>query len=326
MSNAVSCSTASLTADNQPGSLEVHTILPMANNFKRVRPTAMAGRFYPEDTHQCAQQISELAESPIPGIRPDLPAKLSGAIVPHAGWVCSGSVAIHTLKTLAQRSNARTMFLTGTVHTMAMNGPTLDSADAWQTPLGDIAVDNQLRQAISLLPEVSTLDMAHQYEHSLEVVLPMISDAFGEDVKVVPCLIPPHPNAHQWGKQLGQLIQRWPHPVAVVISTDLTHYGPNYNYQPHGSGEEGRQWAFETNDQRVLDLISAMDSQQIVPEVQQYHNACGPGAIAAGMEIMRQLGSTRGYLLEHTDSTAQLEPLGKADPDNSVGYAGVVFG
>jgi hypothetical protein len=288
---------------------------------------AVAGRFYPDSPDRCRAVIQQLLESPPVQSAPPLPDRLFAAIVPHAGWVCSGSVAAHTLAALAARTPARTLFLTGSVHTpFPMLGPTLDSADAWHTPLGPIAVDTDLRDALAALPNSSTLDMAHEYEHALEVQLPILHETFGPDIRILPCMIPPHPDAHHWGRAIGNLLKNRRQPVALICSTDLTHYGPNYRFTPHGSGESGRRWAFDINDQRLLDLIQQMKGDAIVPEVHHHHNACGPGALAAVLAAAQSLGASRAYLLEHTDSTAQLAPLGRTDPDNSVGYAGIVLG
>ncbi|MDH3584963.1 MAG: AmmeMemoRadiSam system protein B, partial [Phycisphaerae bacterium] len=144
--------------------------------------------------------------------------------------------------------------------------------------------------------------------------------------RIVPCMIPPSADAVDWGASLGRLLADWPEPVGVIASSDLTHYGPNYRFAPQGVGEEGRRWAHEVNDRRILDLIEQMDAPAVVPEAQTNRSACGGGAIAATMTAVQQMGATRGYLLEHSDSVSELARVGQRDPSNSVGYAGIVFG
>jgi hypothetical protein len=288
-----------------------------------IRPPVMAGRFYHADPRQCAADARRLARYD-GGVT--LPAVLHGALVPHAGWVCSGRIAGQTLAALAGRTMARTLILTGSVHTLDLDFPALDRADAWRSPAGDMPVDADLRAALAALPGFRALDDAHRLEHSLEVQLPLIDASFGAGVKIVPVMIPPHADAPEWGRAIGRVMRDWRQPLAIIVSSDLTHYGPNYGYCPAGLGEAGRRWASEVNDARLLRLIVAMDADRIVQETQAHQNACGGGAIAAAVAACREMGCARGWLLEHTDSTRELTPIGHADAHNSVGYAGVVFG
>ena len=64
----------------------------------------------------------------------------------------------------------------------------------------------------------------------------------------------------------------------------------------------------------------------MIPEVQQQHNACGAGAIAATMAAAHQLGATKGTVLEYNNSyciSRERNP-GEQD-DTTVGYASVIF-
>ena len=296
----------------------------MIDHASHVRAPAVAGRFYEADTTRLradAQRMTPEAPAEL-----SLPDTLYGALVPHAGWVCSGRVAGTVCRTLAARTQARTLVLLGAVHTVAIDGPALESADAWHTPLGQAEIDADLRRTLAALPGFASFDMAHQYEHSLEVQVPLILETFGADVKIVPCLIPPLPGAPQWGQAIGRLLADWCEPVIVIASSDLTHYGPNYAFTPQGTGAAGVDWAANVNDARLLKLIERMDADAIVPDTQEHHSACGGGAIAAMITATHQLGATQAVLIEHTNSTRELAALGHHDDDNAVGYAGVVLG
>lgn len=296
----------------------------MSRTYTKVRPPAVAGRFYDDDASRCAEDAARLCRPPQSPA--DLPRTLYGGIVPHAGWICSGRIAGMTWATLAARTSARTVVLTGSVHTLAVQYPALDTADAWATPMGPIGVDVQLREALNRLDGFDPLDVAHQHEHSLEVELPMIAASFGEGVMIVPCLIPPVDEAADWGRAIGRLLIDWPQPVIMVASSDLTHYGPNYRFTPFGEGDKGTRWAHDVNDRELLDEIEALRAESIVRLTSRHHNACGGGAIAATMAACAELGAARGIVLEHTDSIRELAKVGYTERANSVGYAGVVFG
>ena len=289
----------------------------------RVRRPTVAGQFYEEDGQRCGEEARRLCR---PYDDEEMPPTLCGAMVPHAGWVFSGRVAGGTLATLARHTEAKTFVLTGSVHTMDLARPATDSAEAWMTPLGEVPVDGPLREAINALDEFECRDAAHRHEHSLEVQLPLMQTALADVFAIVPCLIPVRQGAVPWGRALGELLRRWSKPVAMIASTDLTHYGPNYGFHPQGVGEEGRRWASEVNDRALLALAEEMAAERALEHAAKKRSACGGGAIAATIAACKEMGAARGYVLDHTDSAREGAAIGYRDKVNSVGYGGVVFG
>jgi hypothetical protein len=289
-----------------------------------VRQPVMAGRFYEADERRLMWETARLCVTP--GDLSNVPTKLCGAVVPHAGWVCSGRLAGLGLATLAARSKPGTVVITGSVHTCDLRHPALDASEAWHTPLGDVRVNVELREAMSGLEDFAVLDAAHRQEHSLEVELPLIQHAFGERVKIVPVMIPPVRRAAGWGEAMGRLLKGWGEGVVIVCSVDLTHYGPRYGYTPAGDSDAGRQWAHGVNDRRLLSLVEKLAAEAIVDEAREHMNTCGGGALAATVAACRVMGATRGVTLAHSDSTTELAKLGHVDRENSVGYAAVVLG
>jgi hypothetical protein len=216
--------------------------------------------------------------------------------------------------------------LTGTVHTVDLDHAALDTADAWSTPLGDVPIDRELRAAIERLDGFRRVDAAHAREHSLEVQLPLMQRIFGDELRIVPCLIPPVDDAVQWGEALGALLRDWPTPVGIIVSSDLTHYGSRFRFAPHGTGDVGYHWAHNSNDRALLQYVEHLAATEILPHTLENRSACGGGAIAATLAACRFLGAERGCVLMQTSSREILRQMGRDDGDNSVGYAGVLFG
>jgi len=288
-----------------------------------VRQPVVAGRFYAEQPAQCQADAARLTAAPVhlpPGA-----GRLIGGIAPHAGWICSGRVAGLTWRGLAEHSDARTVFLTGSVHTVDLSHPALDTADAWAIPGDTVAVNDDLRRAVAGLDEFAVFDRAHTHEHALEVQLPLMRAAMGEDVTFVPCMIPPQESAIRWGEALGQLLLDWPEPVALVASVDLTHHGPAYGFTPHGPGEAGYHWAHRENDAALLAHLGHLDARAAFDHACHHQSSCGPGALAAFLTAARVLGARRGHVIEQTDSVRELAALGHTDITNSVGYAAALF-
>jgi AmmeMemoRadiSam system protein B len=68
--------------------------------------------------------------------------------------------------------------------------------------------------------------------------------------------------------------------IVCIGSTDLTHYGPRYGFNPQGSGPSGIEWAKNVNDKAFITLAVEMRVERILTESMESQNACGPGSAA----------------------------------------------
>jgi MEMO1 family protein len=287
------------------------------------RMPAVAGMFYPADASQCRRQAQFFLSGPIPNGIGDA----MGAIVPHAGWICSGAIAGESIRTVAaRRPDANLIVVFGAVHTpLPLQTAALDTFDAWQEPGAACAVDCELRRELSGQSRWFVVnDRFHQREHAVEVVLPLVQSAW-PNAKVLPVETPPLAEAAEIGRQVARAVLSQGERPVYLASSDLTHYGPNYQFAPAGVGEMGLKWAME-NDRRLLELVTAGAIDRIVPEVMARRNACGAGAIAAMMAACREHGIVRATVLHHTNSFQTLAAVAPQTPENAVGYAAVVLG
>ncbi len=295
-----------------------------------VRTPFRAGSFYEADPAACrdhAQKLFAAAEVPS-----ELPTSRYGGLLPHAGWSFSGRLAAMTLKALLSEVPPETLVIFGADHTGACQaGPEprgqLWTGEAWQTPLGDVAVDNELAEALLSDTQAGPLlqpnPQAHVREHSIEVQLPLIKYV-APDTKIVPITMPVASMATQAGRVIAAFLGGWDGEVVFLGSTDLTHHGGHFG-NPGGYGEESEAYARE-NDRRMLDRIERLAVEEILPEAVSRHNACGAGAIAATVAAAVEQGASRAEVLEYTNS---YEVLRRQSPglrdDTTVGYASVIF-
>jgi MEMO1 family protein len=287
-----------------------------------IRPPVRAGTFYDADPAACRRHVDKLAASaPLP---PNLPPTLYGGIVPHAGWIYSGTLAALTIKALLADQAAPTLVLFGADHTGSARKGEVYESGIWQTPLGDVQIDQELASAIlSAGDGLRSNPAAHAYEHSLEVQVPLIR-FLGPAVRIVPIAVPPTPLAVTIGQAVGRVLAtRFPK-VRVVGSTDLTHHAGHFP-APGGRGIAGVEWT-ERNDQRMLHLLEAMDAPGVIAEALAHENACGAGAAAATVAACKELGAGKGVCLGYTNSYRVVHRMDPHDPDDTtVGYASVVF-
>jgi AmmeMemoRadiSam system protein B len=161
---------------------------------------------------------------------------------------------------------------------------------------------------------------AHEGEHSLEVQLPFIK-YLCPDAKIVPIAVPPDENAHLTGRKIGEAAAAMGKKIAVVGTTDLTHYGDAYGFIPFGYGDKAKQ-QMEESDSRIIKLALMMRSDEIRREAQKNHNACGSGALAATVAAAKAMGAGKGYLLQYTTS---YDVMPEGEFEMAVGYAGILF-
>jgi AmmeMemoRadiSam system protein B len=107
--------------------------------------------------------------------------------------------------------------------------------------------------------------------------------------------------------------------VAVIGSTDLTHYGPNYGFTPQGTGPAALAWVREHNDRRLLDNLLALQHERTLELARRERSACSAGAAVAAARFAELRGSHRGHLLEYATSH-DLYP-----GSSFVGYAAIIF-
>jgi len=242
--------------------------------------------------------------------------------------MCSGPIAGEAIATLARaRPDVDLVVVFGAIHTpLQTDLAAFDTHRRWSVPGGESEIPVGLERKLTESSDLFVTDERfHRFEHAVEVELPLIQLAW-PDANVLPVEVPVTDDAVEIGQRVARQIEREGLTAVYLASSDLTHYGPDYRFTPAGVGLEALEWA-KQNDARVLARVLNMQPETIVPEVRAHYNACGAGAIAAMMSASIAVGATKAHVLRHANSYEML--LGVApghEPDNAVGYAGVVVG
>jgi AmmeMemoRadiSam system protein B len=289
----------------------------------QTRKPIVAGQFYPGQRRSCMDEINECLRYEKPA--GPLPETIVAGIVPHAGWTFSGQLAAMVFSSIKQRHDkVDTFIIFGAAHGYYGPRPAVYDKGSWLTPLGEIAVDEELADAILKTNAAVADTSAHQDEHSIEVQVPFVQHLFA-DAKILPILTPPGEQAISLGQALGDIIKQQKRKIVCIGSTDLTHYGPRYGFTPMGTGANALRWASEVNDKEFIDLALKLEPQRMLASAAENYNACGAGAAAAAVSAAGKLGKTKGLLLAHTNSNeVMLQKMGASSAD-AVGYAAIVF-
>lgn len=282
----------------------------------RTRSAYRAGSFYPGSALALTQSLEAcLREGPLRAA-----PRALGALIPHAGWRFSGALAARTLATLATRAaQTEVVVLFGAVHVPGVLSPTVPETDSWSFPGGMVSVSRGARKSLLELVEVS--DFAHREEHSIEVAIPFVHRLFPE-AEVLPVAVPPRAGAAEFGARVAEALESLGEGVVFVGSTDLSHYGPRFRFTSHGLGAAGKRFVQAENDPRMLELFRRLAAEDLVEEARTHRNACGAGAAAATLAAVRTRGAQGGEILGYTTSADVLE---ESEPEDLVGYAGVLF-
>ena len=113
-------------------------------------------------------------------------------LAPHGAWDLTGDIAASAFKSVQKKAgdqSIKRVLILGTYHQCIEEGIYLSESSSFETPLGDLAVDQRLnRHLASCSTLIRINDIPHLSEHSLEVLLPLIKHCFPE-VKIVPILM-----------------------------------------------------------------------------------------------------------------------------------------
>jgi len=297
-----------------------------------VRAPAVAGMFYPADGVACRQATSQLMDIAQASLAKNAPIGAEnsagiGAIVPHAGWICSGAIAAEAILSLArQRPSVDVVVVFGAIHTpLPIDRAVFDSHLRWLAPAGETPIAAPLRSELAGRSNLFvTDDRFHQREHAVEVELPLIQAAW-PSAAILPVEVPVDPSAVEIGTTVARAVAAAGLSAVYLASSDMTHYGPNYRFTPAGIGQAALAWAMD-NDRRILRLVTDMTPEKIVPEVRTRFNACGGGAIAAMMAACQNQGARKAVVLRHTNSYQTLAHVAPQSAENAVGYAAVWVG
>ncbi len=266
----------------------------------------VAEGFYPFDK----EELNNLLDRLMSESKAKTCKNIQGAIVPHAGYAYSGPIAAHVFSSLPGYD---TVIILGTNHTGVGERVAVSQED-WQTPLGIVRCDAKVAKDIVQSCEIAHFDdLAHMYEHSIEVQLPFLQKAIG-DFTLVAISVSSDMNAKNYSI-LAKAIQKaaGKKNTLILASSDFTHFGAMYDFEP--VKKDAVKWVEQT-DKEIINAILASKIDDTL-ELSKTSTVCGYAPIAV---LMGALENTKGRLLKYGTSY----DISK-NKDAIVGYAGIIF-
>ncbi len=269
----------------------------------------VAGQFYPSKPVELQRLFKIFEQLKVPAV----PGPVEALMLPHAGYVYSGTTAAVGYRALKEKP--ATVVVVGPSHYVSFKGVSVFSGDLLETPLGDIQVDQEARDfLLDFSPHLTDLPLAFEKEHSVEVHLPMIRHYFPE-AQVVAVVMGQGEN--QAVRPLAEALAtlRKQKPFLLVASSDLSHY-PSYETAVRAD----RQFldSLLTGDEKVVDRTDELILSQHYPEY--YCTHCGKEPVSVLLRFAKDREAADIRLLSYRNS-------GDVTGDHSrvVGYSAVAF-
>jgi len=264
------------------------------------RKTAWAGdgKFYRSDKKILESELQQM-------VRPaENRHQVLGLLAPHAGYAYSGFCAGQGYGRVAL---TETVIILGVNHRGNGPGLAVDGNDYWETPLGNVEVNSELRSRLLGASGLFALDSeAGRLEHSLEVQVPFIHYA-SPGSRILPIVVAAHrlEDLLAAGGEIAALFKENRN-LMMVASSDMSHYIP---------AASARELDFQ-----AIGMMLQLDAEGLYRTVRDNRiSMCGVAPAVIMISAARAAGASRAELVCYTHSG---EVTG--DADEVVGYASMI--
>jgi AmmeMemoRadiSam system protein B len=216
-------------------------------------------------------------------------------IAPHAGWQYSGHIAARALQSL--KNGVETVIVIGG-HLSAGMPPLFAEEDGVVTPLGNMEIDREFRDII--WKELGGKPDRY-YDNTIEVMLPMIKYYFPLS-RLIWLRLGVEIQSYDVGRIIAKIGASLNRQFVFVGSTDLTHYGINYDFAPHGTGRKALEWMKTVNDAAFIQAVISGDGGETLRRADTDRSSCSAGAVLACMGYAQSRSASGAVLLSYSTS------------------------
>ncbi len=271
-----------------------------------LRTPVVAGKFYEgnaKSLYNYAQATLDVAQQAV-----EHKDKASMILLPHAGHFYCGHIIAETLACVDLPD---TLFLLGPNHTGKGKSLAVWETGAWQTPLGDIPIDEDItRDLLQSSGGFEADTNAHMAEHSLEVILPFLQIKM-PNVRIVPIAISGRylESLQNAGYALGDIMYALEQKginTSIVVSSDMHHFSD------HETTLELDKMALQSlMEMNPVALANVVGKNKI--------SMCGVCPAIVALYALKKLNKSHScHLVRHTTSYEKSN-----DAKRVVGYAGL---
>lgn len=254
--------------------------------MQNVKKSSVDGMFYPKTK----EEIIELLDSFKKNLKPQK-AFSRALIVPHAGYIFSGELALFGLSHLD--CDVENIFIFAPAHRCFVQEAVISSYDAFSVPLGEIEQNKDILNELNKNFNIEYNNDAFDNEHAIEVELPILQYLKKDKpFKIIPLLM-----GLEGIEKIKEIISYY-YPDkknAFIISSDLSHF-------------------HTLEDAKKIDETTALMIEENNIKSFHHQRACNAGGIFALMKFAKE-NSYSLIRLSLSDSSK-----GNGDKKRVVGY------
>lgn len=274
--------------------------------------TPYAGTWYPGRPAELDHLLGRLFTDSGARTGPAVLRNPVALVVPHAGLSYSGTVAAAAFRHL-QAAAPRRVVVLAFLHSGGPSGVISPDAEAYETPLGQVRADLTGMPFPRRAVEITS-------DHSLEIQLPLLQRAV-PGALVAPIYVGRLSAAAR--REAAEALAAALQPGDILVaSTDLTHYGRSFGYEPFPVDEEtaGNLHAL---DRGVIEAAGSVDPEVFLDELRRGGSTtCGSAPVSLLLETLGQMGGEEIFQ-EVLDYQTSGDITG--DYGHSVGYAALGY-
>lgn len=289
------------------------------------RPMLLNGKWYRSSSRKLEEDLSGLIAS-----APSIQGNLFGAVLPHAGLSYSGRGMAPFFANIKKQKNHIILMAPSHYFRLLPDHLYFSTYSSYETPLGDILAKEPGTDALlsELYDDPLFIDgtSAIEQEHAVELFLPFIKSHFENPyltVLLVPSLTD-FKTCKTFSDQILDVINRknLTDNVSFIASSDFTHYGSRFGYQPFGTELDPELYKkVKESDHAVASLLASGEVKNLIAYKKQNElSVCGINPALLLSQMMKCFDSS-GVLADYYNSNEIESPS-----EDFVSYASLLFG
>jgi AmmeMemoRadiSam system protein B/AmmeMemoRadiSam system protein A len=284
-----------------------------------VHASPFSGVWYPGEPAQLRNLLDDLFEKSSRRTGPYLLPDPVAFVVPHAGLAYSGTVAASVYRHLQALQPKRVIIL-GFCHRGSEREISLPDVEGFATPLGEVSVDRETVAQLAGQTPFRLVPERRLCDHSVEIQLPLLQRAV-PDARIAPLYVG-HLTGEQRGAAAAALAQLATPGTVFLASSDFTHYGRSFYYQPFPADEKAAE-RLRALDHSVIDYACSLDPRMFLDHITSTGSTvCGFAPIGL---LLALLGHLEGEDVFQQELDYQTSGEITQDFEHSVSYAALGY-
>ena len=239
-------------------------------------------------------------------------------VVPHAAPAYSGVVAASVYRHI-QVYGARRVVILGLSHRHPIQGIAVPEVDRIETPLGAIRIDRETADSLTASSPFHSVPEPAACDHSVEIQIPFLQTLVPH-ATLVPLYV---------GRLTGEQRSAAAHALrglidahtALIASSDLTHYGPDFGYIPFELDVSTPE-KLRALDSGVIAAAGSLEPTLFTDELNRTEaTVCGAEPICL---LLETLGGLHGEIFQETLDYATSGAI-THDYEHSVSYGALGY-